>query len=289
MSAEAKIEVGMSVFRDVFGGPAPTIFQSFSLFKGFFTSLSSSDSSALPDSSQFRAILTLASRSDLNALPDSIQFRAFLIGQFAPKFFGRRRKRRRECAQGEVIVVSARVVQSFGAMDSRFSAILDLSQVLNSANFHSLSIWGAQQRLRIAITYVGTASGLKYGRFNRSLAEAPASRWSIQLLCAKCRIQFARIRAVSEKLNFLEASKTRQPRNSILFGDGRQGNKTNVAGNQTGLQGCHQHTWPLTGCYLTWLVEPCGALPRKCYYYCFRFEGALSTQDYVECRDAMWT
>jgi hypothetical protein len=28
---------------------------------------------------------------------------------------------------------------------------------------------------------------------------------------------------------------------SVLFGDGRQGNKTNVAGNQTGLQGCHQH------------------------------------------------
>jgi hypothetical protein len=56
---------------------------------------------------------------------------------------------------------------------------------------------------------------------------------------------------------------------SVLLGDRRQGNKTIVAGNQTGSQGCHQHSWPLTGCYLTWLVEPCGALPRKCYLFIY--------------------
>jgi hypothetical protein len=54
---------------------------------------------------------------------------------------------------------------------------------------------------------------------------------------------------------------------SVLLGDRRQGNKINVAGNQTGLQGCHQHALAPHGVYLTWLVEPCGALPRKCYYY----------------------
>jgi hypothetical protein len=28
--------------------------------------------------------------------------------------------------------------------------------------------------------------------------------------------------------------------------------------------------WPLTGCYLTGLVEPCGDLPRKCLFIYLR-------------------
>jgi hypothetical protein len=33
-----------------------------------------------------------------------------------------------------------------------------------------------------------------------------------------------------------------------------------------GSQGCHQKVKPLAGCYLTELMEPCGALPRKCLF-----------------------
>jgi hypothetical protein len=33
-----------------------------------------------------------------------------------------------------------------------------------------------------------------------------------------------------------------------------------------GWQGCHQKVQPLAGCYLTELVEPCAAVPRKCLF-----------------------
>jgi hypothetical protein len=34
---------------------------------------------------------------------------------------------------------------------------------------------------------------------------------------------------------------------------------------------------PLAGCYLTELVEPCGALPRKCYYYYYNWTDSVPT------------
>jgi hypothetical protein len=35
-----------------------------------------------------------------------------------------------------------------------------------------------------------------------------------------------------------------------------------------GSQGCHQKVEAPRGVYLTELVEPCGALPRKCLFIC---------------------
>jgi hypothetical protein len=150
MSAEAKVEVDMSVFRDIFGGPAPTIFQIFSNFSDFLR---------VAPTLQFAWHLT-DSRDSVNSegrLPDS-------IGRFSAKFFGRRRKRRFEPAQGEVIDSSNQVVESLELVFSLnlsnvhfltiletrdFSQFLELGQVLNSADSKSLSIWDLQQQPRM--------------------------------------------------------------------------------------------------------------------------------------------
>jgi hypothetical protein len=71
-----KVKVDMRVFRDVFGGPAPRIFQSFSDFKGFLRVAPTSQFVFLSDSDKLRGLLQIS------------------IGRFSPKFFGKRRKRR---------------------------------------------------------------------------------------------------------------------------------------------------------------------------------------------------
>jgi hypothetical protein len=63
--------------------------------------------------------------------------------------------------------------------------------------------------------------------------------------------------------------------NSVLLGNRRQGSKVNrsaehLRGRETnGIAGLPPEVVGPRGRYLTGLVEPCGALPRKCYYYYF--------------------
>jgi hypothetical protein len=53
---------------------------------------------------------------------------------------------------------------------------------------------------------------------------------------------------------------------SVWFGDGQQGNHdTRLQGNK-GIAGLPPEVIGPRGRYLTGLVEPCGALPRKCLF-----------------------
>jgi hypothetical protein len=76
MSSEMKVESDMRVSGLIFGVPAPRIFQVFSYFEGF--------SRVPPTSRLVFSTDTYGSRSHTR----------ISIGQFSPKFFGKRRKRR---------------------------------------------------------------------------------------------------------------------------------------------------------------------------------------------------
>jgi hypothetical protein len=56
---------------------------------------------------------------------------------------------------------------------------------------------------------------------------------------------------------------------SVWFGDGHQGNQDKRLRGNKGTAGLSPEVVGPRGRYLTGLVEPCGALPRKCLFIYF--------------------
>jgi hypothetical protein len=63
---------------------------------------------------------------------------------------------------------------------------------------------------------------------------------------------------------------------SVWFGNGHQGNQDTRLQGSKGIAGLSPEVLGPRGRYLTGLVEPCGALPRKCLFiYLFRRSGGI--------------
>jgi hypothetical protein len=94
----------MSVFLDVFGGPAPTIFQIFSNFfdlREFSEGFPGSQFADFQYFPEFRAFLRFRLFSQFaifQTFPNLRGISQVSIGRYSPKFFGKRRKRRNDVA-----------------------------------------------------------------------------------------------------------------------------------------------------------------------------------------------